>query len=119
MVGSGGSVRVKVGVQVGVQVENSVVVRVGTGVGESSEGVLMAVGVLGCQVGEEIGVMVGVGVGAEVEVVMLFPSASESEKPPSSKPIEARAMIIPKNTCHKFFTAGSLRATLPRPASGH
>ena len=111
--------RVKVGVKVGVQVENGVGVQVGNGVGESSEGVLMAEGVIGCQVGEEIGVKVGAGVGTEVEVAMLVPSASESEKPPSSKPIEARAMINPKDTCHKFFTASSLRATLPRPVSGH
>jgi hypothetical protein len=89
---------------------------VGNGVGETSGGLVKAEGVNGCQAGEEVGIKVGVGVGAEMEVVMLFSSTSESEKPPKSKPIEARAMMIPRNTCRKFFIASSLRATLPRPA---
>jgi hypothetical protein len=104
-------VRVKVGVQVG------------GGVGESSEGVGEVEGVNGSLVGEEVGGKlggcVGVKVELEVEVAILLPSASESEKPPRSKPIEARAMRIPRNTCCKFFTASSLQAVLPRPASIH
>ena len=94
-------------------------VQVGNGVGESGKGVVKAEGVNTCQVGEEVGIKVGVAVGTEVEVAMLFPSTSESEKPPRSKPIEARATTIPKNTCRKFFIANSLQATLSRPASGH
>jgi len=113
LAGDGGGVRVKVGVQVG------------NGVGESNEGVVKTEGVVkakdvnNCRVGEEVGIKVGVAVGTEVEVAMLFPSTSESEKPPRSKPIEARATTIPKNTCRKFFIANSLQATLSRPASGH
>jgi hypothetical protein len=92
-------------------------VQVGNGVGESGKGEVEADGVNTCQVGEEVGARVGVGVGAEVAVevevgvavAMLFPSASESEKPPSSKPIEARAMTIPRNTCCKIFIVGSIR----------
>jgi len=76
------------------------------------------VGVNGCQVGEEVGVKVGVEVGLDVEVALLFPSANESDKPPSSKPIEARAMMIPRNTCRKFFIASFLQATFPGQASG-
>ena len=112
-----GSVVVKVGVRVGV--------KMGEGVGESSEELVKAEGVNGCIVGEEVGVKVGVsvGVGAEVEVefeeAILLPSANESEKPPRSKPTEASAMMIPRNTCRKLFTASSFRATLPRPAAGH
>ena len=99
-------------------------VQVGNGVGESGKGVVKAEGVNTCQVGEEVGARVGVGVGTEVEMevgvgeAMLFPSARESEKPPRSKPIEARAMIIPRSTCHKIFIAGSLRSPLRKPASG-
>ena len=92
-------------------------VQVGSSVGESTKVVEKAEGVKSCLVGEEVGVKVGVGVGVEVRVgvnvAMLFPSASESEKPPSSKPIEARAMKIPRNTCRKLFIASSLQATLP------
>ena len=98
-------------VTVGVQVED--------GVAESNTGVMETEREVGCQVGEEVGVWVRVAVGVAVEVaVRVFPSASESEKPPSSKPIEAKAMIIPKNTCRKFFIASSLEAILARPASG-
>ena len=105
MIGGGGGVKVKVGVQVG------------SGVGESCKGVVETEGVNGSQVGEEVGVKLGVGVA--VEVAMLFPSARDSDKPPRSKPIEARAMMIPRNSCDKFFIASSLQTTLPRPASGH
>jgi hypothetical protein len=105
LVGGGGGVEVRVGVQVG------------SGVGESSEDVVETDGVNGFQVGEEVGIKVGVAVGVEVavevEVAMLFPSASESEKPPRSKPIEARATRIPVNNCCKFFIAGSLQAAPP------
>jgi hypothetical protein len=102
-------------------------VQVGNGVGVSGKGEVEADGVNTCQVGEEVGTKLGVVVGAEVAVevrvavvvAMLVPSARESEKPPSSKPIEARAMNIPRSTCHKFFIVGSLRSTLQRPASGH
>ena len=100
-------------------------VQVGNGVGESGRGEVEADGVNTCQVGEEVGAKVGVGVGAVVTVdvgvavAMLFPSASESEKPPRSKPIEARAMTIPRNTCCKFFIVGSLRQPFQRLASGH
>jgi hypothetical protein len=106
-------------------------VKVEDGVGESREGVAEADDVVCCQVGEEVGVRgrVAVGeevggrgrvvVGEEVEVArIVFPSASEREKPPSSKAIDTRAMINPKNTCHKFFIACSLQATLARLASG-
>jgi hypothetical protein len=98
---------------------------VGKGVGESSEELEKAEGVNGCIVGEEVGVKVGVCVGVRAEVkvefeeAILLPSASESEKPPRSKPTEASAMMIPRNTCRKLFTASSLRATLPRLASEH
>jgi hypothetical protein len=98
-------------------------VKLGLGVGETSKGVaetedvVMVVGVNGNQVGDEVGVKVRVVVG--VAVARLFPSASESERPPRSKPIETRAMTIPRNTCLKIFIAVSLQATLPRPASGH
>jgi hypothetical protein len=109
--GGGGGVKVKVGVQVG------------NGVGESNDGVVETEGVNGCQVGEEVGNKVGVGVGVgadvEVEVAMLLPSANDNEKPPSSKPIEARAMIIPRSSCRKIFIAGSLQRPLPKQASGH
>ena len=99
-------------VTVGVQVED--------GVAESNTGVMETEREVGCQVGEEVGISVRVAVGVAVEVALIvFPSASESEKPPSSKPIEARAMMIPRNTCRKLLTASSLRATLPRPVSGH
>ena len=53
MVGGAGGVRVKLGVQVG------------SGVGESSEGVVEIEGGSGCQVGEEVGIRVGVGVGVD------------------------------------------------------
>jgi len=109
LVGGAGGVRVKLGVQVG------------SGVGESSEGVVEIEGGSGCQVGEEVGIRVGVGVGVDdkVAVAMLFPSASESEKPPRSKPIEARAIRTPMNNCRKFFMVGFLQAVPLRPASGH
>jgi hypothetical protein len=119
------SVEVKssVVVKVGVKVVVKVGLKVGEGVGESREELVKAEGVNGCIMGEEVGVKVGVGEGAEVEVefeeAILLPSASESEKPPRSKPTEARAMMIPRNTCRKLLTASSLRATLPRPVSGH
>ena len=109
MVGAGGGVEVRV------------LVRVGDGVGESSEGLVETEGVNGSHVGEEVGIKVGVGVevGMEVEVAMLFPSASESAKPPRSKPIEARAIRTPMNNCRKFFMVGFLQAVPLRPASGH
>ena len=97
----------------------SVGVQVGNGVGESNEGVVKTEGVVkakdvnNCRVGEEVGIKVGVAVGTEVEVAMLFPSTSESEKPPRSKPIETRAIMIPTNTCRKFFIVWSLEASLP------
>jgi hypothetical protein len=91
-------------------------------VGDSNDGLVKADGVNGCQVGEEVGVSVGDAEGVAVEVVvevaLLFPSARESDKPPSSKPIEARAMMIPRNTCRKFFITSFLRATFPGQASG-
>ena len=113
MIGGGGGVKVRLGVQVG------------NGVGEFNEAAVGSEGVNFCKVGEEVGIKVevGVGVGAEVEVefeeAILLPSANESEKPPRSKPTEASAMMIPRNTCRKLFTASSFRATLPRPAAGH
>ena len=91
----------------------SVGVQVGEEVGEFSEGVMKAEGVTNCPVGEEVGRKVGEGVGVEVEVARLFPSANESEKPPRSKPIETRAIMIPTNTCRKFFIVWSLEASLP------
>ena len=96
-------------------------VRVGSGVGESSEGVVETEGVNGCQVGEDVGnkVRVGVEVEIEVEVAAVFPSAKESEKPPRSKPIETKAMRIPVITCRKIFMAGSLQPALLLPASEH
>ena len=106
MTGDGGGVRVKVGVQLG------------SGVGESNKGGVGTEGVNGFQVGEDVGVKLGAGVEVKVEVAMLFPSARDSDKPPSSKPIEARAIRIPRNTCDKFFIAGSFQATFPRSASG-
>ena len=77
----------------------TVAVQVEDGVAESNGGVREVEREVGCQVGEEVGVRVRVGVRVAVEVaVRVDPSASESEKPPSNKPIEAKAMIIPKNT---------------------
>jgi len=125
LVSGGGSVSVEVKSSVVVKVVVKVGLKVGEGVGESREELVKAEGVNGCIMGEEVGVKVGVGEGAEVEVevefeeAILLPSASESEKPPRSKPTEARAMMIPRNTCRKLLTASSLRATLPRPVSGH
>ena len=107
MIGGGGGVRVKVAVQLE------------KGVGVNSKGVVEAEGVNACQVGEAVGIKVRVGVAVEVEVALLFPSARDNEKPPRSKPIEARAMKIPRSICHRFFISGSLQATLPRPAQGH
>ena len=114
MTGGGGGVKVRVGVQLG------------NGVGESTEGVVESVvdsvGVMGCQVGEELGIKVGTGVGVAggvaVEVAMRLPSANDNEKPPSSKPIEARAISIPVNSCRKLFIAVSLQIPLPGQASG-
>ena len=99
MVGGAGGVNVRVGVQVG------------SGVGEPGKGVVETEGVNGCQVGDAVGINVEVGVGVEVEVAVatLFPSASESEKPPKSKPIEVMAIRMPANNCRKFFMAGSLQ----------
>jgi hypothetical protein len=74
----------------------------------------------GCQVGEEVGEEVGgkVAVGAGASVVVIFPSARDSERPPKRRPTEARAIMIPRSACHKFFIIGSLLATLARPAGG-
>jgi hypothetical protein len=117
-VGGAGGVKVRVEVQVG------------NGVGESIEGLVKAEGVNGRKVGEVVGVKVGVAVGvdvgvavradveADVEGALLFPSARERDKPPRSKPIETRAMKIPRNTCRKFFIPIFLQATLPGQASG-
>jgi hypothetical protein len=110
-------VDVKLGVKLGVHVEKAV--------GASNDGLVISDGVNVCKVGNEVGVnvgggvgdCVGDGVGVAVEVALIFPSASESEKPPSSKPIEARAMKIPRNTCCKFFITGFLGATFPGQAS--
>jgi hypothetical protein len=111
-----------VGVRLGVRLRVKLGVQVGKGVGDSNEVLVEADGVNGCKVGDEVGVNVGDGVGdgegVDVEVALIFPSSNESEKPPNSKPIEARAMIIPRNTCCKFFITGFLRATFPGQASG-
>jgi hypothetical protein len=93
-----GKVGVKLGKDVGENVREGVGEGVRDGVGESVEGVN------GCKVGEYVGVRVCVG----TRVVLMFPSTRESEKPPRIKPMEARAMMIPRNTCHKFFIASSL-----------
>jgi hypothetical protein len=91
----------------------TVAVQVDEGVTESNTEVVEAEREVGCQVGEEVGVRVRVAVRVAVEVAVVgFPSASESEKPPSSKPIEANATIIPKNTCSKFFMLALLRRLL-------
>jgi hypothetical protein len=88
------------------------------GVGESDDRVVEAEGVNGCQVGEEVGIKVGAGVRVEVKVgvrvARLLPSANDNEKPPRSKPIETRAMVIPSNSCRKFFIAVSLQEPLPK-----
>jgi hypothetical protein len=94
-----------------------VAVQVDEGVTESNAEMVEAEREVGCQVGEEVGVRVRVAVRVTVAVaVVVFPSASESEKPPSNKLIEANATIIPKNTCSKFFISSSLEATLVRLA---
>jgi hypothetical protein len=96
-------VRVKVGDSVRVKAEDGVGVDEGVGVGESAEEVIC------CKEGEFVGVRVGV---MEARVVVMFPSASESEKLPSTKPMEASATMIPRNPCRKFFMANSLQAAL-------
>jgi hypothetical protein len=108
LVGGGGRLGVHVGVKVGSKAAVTVEVKVKDGVGELTEGVN------GCKVGELEGVSVNVG----NRLMVLFASARESEKPPMIKPMEARAMRIPRNTCREFFIAGSLQAIPPRPASG-
>ena len=91
-------------------------VKLGSGVEETTEGMLDAGGVNGCQVGDGVDVRVGAGVG--VNVAALFPSACESKMAPRSRPIETMAMMIPRNTCRKFCIANSLQAPLPGPAAG-
>lgn len=126
MAGGVGSVgvtlEVMLGVTLGVMLGVLLGVQIGKAVGDSNDGLVNAGGVNGCPVGEEFGVNVGdfvrEGVGVAEEMTLIFPSASESEKPPSSKPIETRAMKIPRNTCCKFFITGFLQATFPGQASG-
>jgi len=96
-----------VSVQVGVQVSARVRVSAGEGVAESTGRVT------GCKKGELVGASVSVG----VILVKIFPSVMESEKAPRIKPMEARAMIIPRKTCRKFFIIGSLLADLSKLAS--
>ena len=98
---------VQVEVPVGDKVRANVRDNVGVGVAEATEAVN------GCKVGE----MVGVSVRGEAGLAKMFPSASESEKPPKIRPVEARATSIPRKTCRKFFTASPLQTTLPQLAS--
>jgi hypothetical protein len=97
-----------VGSEAGVSVEVKLEVKVRDGVGEITEGVN------GCKVGELEDVCVNVG----NRLIVLFASARESEKPPMIKPMEARAMRTPRNTCREFFIADSLQASPLQPASG-
>lgn len=100
---------------------------VDVGVGESARGVEEEgqvgeeVAVRACvevNVEVEVGMEDGVEDGVEEELVTIPPSARESEKPPRSKLMDARAMTIPRNTCRRLFIINSLQVTLPPPASG-
>jgi hypothetical protein len=96
-------VGVKVGDSVKVKAEDGVDVDEGKGVGESAKDVIC------CKDGEYVGVRVGV---MEARVVVMFPSARESEKLPSTKPMEASATMIPRNPCRRFFMVNSPQAAL-------
>jgi hypothetical protein len=100
-------VDVKVNVKVEVKVGDGVGVEMRGNVGEFAEGITGS-GVAGL-------VVTWVCVGAKMDV--MFPSVRESEKPPRSKPMEARAIMIPRNTCRKFFITCSLLTTLSQPVS--
>ena len=83
--------------------------------GRLGVGVRVTVAVVtGFNVGDKVGIKVGTG----ASMLDTFSSDMESEKPPRIKPMETSAMITPWNTCQKFFISSSLRANLPRPASG-
>jgi hypothetical protein len=108
-VGDGDALGVQVKVQVEVHVEVNVRARSGEGVEVTT------VGVTGSNVGDRVGTRVSVGTTPAAKL----PSLSESEKAPKIKPMETRAMTIPRSTCRKSFIVISLQTALPQPASEH
>jgi len=102
----------------------------GTGVGEY----VSVAAVVGCSVAKvDVGSVVTVpGVNGRVELFFTvgvieaegvagdlmptFPSARDKERPPNRRPMETRAIRIPRKTGHRFFIDCSLLATQPGQA---